>query len=199
MCIAGVILAGGKNRRMGQAKAMLKIDGQPIIERVAGILKGITGNIMIISNDLELYHPLGYPVVSDIYPGRGPLGGIYTGLIHSGARYILVAACDMPFLDEAIALALLGRREGYDLVVPRIGGYPEPLFAVYGQTCLEPIEENLKGGRLKITDFFAGLKVCYVEEEELAALPRARESFFNVNTPEDLAVAIKIEGVLKSS
>lgn len=199
MSITGVILAGGKNRRMGQAKALLKIDGQAIIKRVAGILKGITGEIMIISNDLELYQPLGYPVVSDIHPGRGPLGGIYTGLVHSGARYILVAACDMPFLDASIALALLGRREGYDLIVPRIGGYPEPLFAVYGRTCLGPMEENLLAGRLKITDIFARLKVCYVEEEELAALPRVRESFFNVNTPEDLAVARKIKGGLKST
>ena len=193
MSISGVILAGGKNRRMGQAKALLKIGGQTIIERVAGVLAGITGEILIISSDREPYKFLGYPVLRDIYPGSGPLGGIYTGLAEAASRHILVAACDMPFLDQAVAQALLGRRAGCDLVVPRIGGYPEPLFAVYSKSCLEPMAENLKSGRLKITDVFALLRVCYVEEDELIALPRARESFLNVNTPEDLAAAIKMK------
>ena len=189
MDVTGVVLAGGRNSRMGRPKALLKVGGLTIIERVLATVKQVAREVLVVSNEEHVYAYLGYPVIGDLYPGTGPLGGIYTGLCKSNQHWILVAACDMPFLSGIVVNALLDRRSGFDLVVPRVGGFPEPLFAVYGKSCLGPMEDNLQAGRYKISAVFEELRVCYVDETELGNPLAIRKLFFNVNTPEDLAVA----------
>jgi len=196
--VAGIILAGGKNSRMGAEKALLKIGAKPIIEIISTALKPLTEEIIIVSNRPEQYSTYGDLVVGDIIPGCGPLGGIHAGLLHSSGQAALVTACDTPFVSANLARLLMKHAAGYDLVVPRYRGFLEPLFALYNKSCLNTIEARLKQGRNKITGFYDDLRVRYVEEEELrSAETELDRVFLNVNTPVDLAKAQTIVEVAK--
>jgi len=198
--VSGIILAGGKNTRMGAEKALLKIGGQKIIEIISGALKPLTGEIIIVSNTPGRYAEFGDRVVGDIIPGCGPLGGIHAGLIHASNQTALVTACDTPFVSTNLARLLIEQSAGYDIVMPRYRGFQEPLFALYTKSCLGFFEVSLKQGRNKITRVLQdlvlkGLKIRYLEEDELrAAEPKLEKVFLNVNTPDDLVTAQKIAG-----
>jgi molybdopterin-guanine dinucleotide biosynthesis protein A len=124
--------------------------------------------------------------VVDIYPGKGALGGIYSGLRESLSFHSLVVGCDMPFLNIALLRHLIELSPGFDVVIPRVGGYIEPLHAVYSKDCLAPIEALLHKGRLRIADFFPAVKVRYIEDAEVERLDPEHLSFFNINSEADL-------------
>ena len=96
-----MILAGGKSIRMGQDKAFIEVDGIPIILRIFAVLDRLFPETIIVANEEEPYGKLGIPVYSDLIPGQGALGGLYTGLVYSTFSYSFCVACDMPFLDRA--------------------------------------------------------------------------------------------------
>ena len=125
----------------------------------------------------------------DLYPGKGSLIGIFTGLVHSANFLNLVVACDMPFLNLDLLRYMVDISPGFDVVIPRIGDQMEPLHAVYSRNCLGPMEKQIKQGNLKITGFFDSLKVKYVGKEELDRFDPERLSFFNINTEADLKKA----------
>lgn len=185
-----IVLAGGQNRRINRPKAFLEVGGRRIIDRIVGELAPVCGEILVVTNTPEHYDGLGVKVVRDILPYRVPLAGLHAGLVHSGASYNLVVACDMPFVDGRLACWLLEQAPGFDAVVPtHHAGLVEPLCAVYGRTCIGPIERCLAGGRRRVVDFFPWIRVKYIREGELALLADPDRVFFNVNTPEDLARA----------
>jgi molybdopterin-guanine dinucleotide biosynthesis protein A len=125
----------------------------------------------------------------DIYPGRGPLGGIYTGLAASTTVYNLVVACDMPFLNPDLLNYMIQVEPAFDLVVPRVGKLTEPLHAVYSKNCLSPIENLLKENKLQVYKLFSLVKVRYVEAVEIDRFDPKHLSFFNINTETDLKKA----------
>lgn len=198
--VSGIILAGGKNTRMGKEKAFLKIGGRMIIEIITAALKPITGEIIIISNKPVLYAGCGFPVVPDVFPAQGPLSGIHAGLLHASNPAALITACDTPFVSTRLARLLIEHSPAFDLVVPRYRGVVEPLFALYNKTCLDFFEMSLKKGHNKIARviesmILEGIKVKKLEEEELKAAGTNWERvFFNVNTPDDLVRAQKMAG-----
>jgi len=200
--VSGIILAGGKNTRMGTEKALLQIGGKPIIEIISTALKSITGEIIIVSNNPGHYADYGDRVVADIIPGCGPLGGIHAGLTHTSYQVALVTPCDTPFVSTNLARLLIEHSAGYDIVMPRYRGFLEPLFALYNKSCLDTIEARLKQGHNKITRvieslILEGVKVRYLEEDKLrAAEPELERVFLNVNTPTDLTKAQNIARVL---
>jgi molybdopterin-guanine dinucleotide biosynthesis protein A len=124
--------------------------------------------------------------VVDLYPGKGSLIGIYTGLVHSANFLNLAVACDMPFLNLDLLRYMVNISPGFDVVIPRIGDQMEPLHAVYSRNCLGPMEKLIKQGNLKVTGFFDSVKVKYIEKEELDRFDPERLSFFNINTEADL-------------
>jgi len=128
-------------------------------------------------------------MVTDIYPGKGPLGGIYTGLATSDSVHNLVVACDMPFLNQALLRYMIQLSANFDLVVPRWDGMVEPLHAVYSKSCQAPIESLLKQGVLNIAKLFTLVKVRYVEADEIDRFDPKHLSFFNINTEADLKMA----------
>lgn len=107
---AGAVLTGGASRRMGQNKALLGVDGVPMAQRVATALEGGGCDMVaLIGGSIAELGPLDRPVVADLHPGQGPLGGIITALAHFAvASHVLVAACDLPMLDVATVQLLLG-------------------------------------------------------------------------------------------
>jgi len=130
--------------------------------------------------------------MTDSYPGKGPLGGIYTGLAASTSFYNLVVASDMPFLNQALLRYMIQLSANFDLVVPRLGNLAEPLHAVYAKSCLAPIEQMIKQDKLRVNQLFRLVKTRYVETEEIERFDPEHLSFFNVNTKADLAMARKL-------
>ena len=184
--VSGIVLAGGQSSRLGTDKSFISVNGHPLIEQVVARLARLSDDVIIVANSRERYDHLGVRLVGDIYPGKGSLGGIYSGLRAAANAYSLVVACDMPFLDLNLLRYMILLAGGHDVVIPRIGGLLEPLHAIYSKSCQEPIDRLLARGGLKIIDFFSEVRVRYVEEDEVDIFDPQHLSFFNVNTPSDL-------------
>jgi molybdopterin-guanine dinucleotide biosynthesis protein A len=185
---AGIILVGGKSSRMGVDKAFLEINGQPMFERVLAVFRKTFSRIILIGSRKDLYSRYDLPIYPDIYPGSS-LGGLYTGLVHAEVPHIFVASCDLPFPSGAVARHLHSLREGCDGVVPTGPDGCEPLFAVYSESCREPMRRFLEGGNYCILDLYPGLNIRSVPVEQLSHLEGAERTFINVNTPEEFARA----------
>ena len=185
--VSVVVLAGGRSSRLGRDKALLAIDGQPMLARTVQTLATLTDDLIVVSNELASYGSLGLPVrlVPDDRPGVGSLMGIYSGLKVARHPHALVVACDMPFLNLSLLQYMLPMAEGYDVVIPRLNGMFEPLHAIYGRTCLPSMSRWLEGGRRQIIGFFPEVRVRYVEEHEIDAFDPYHLSFLNVNSPAD--------------
>jgi molybdopterin-guanine dinucleotide biosynthesis protein A len=190
--VAGMILAGGQSRRMGANKALLLIDGQRLIDRVAEALRSIFPEVIIIGNDAEACSTFSLPCVPDIRPGTGSLGGIYTGLSLSRFSRAFFAACDMPFLSTSLIHYMASLDPAADVVVPRTREGLEPLHAVYSRRCVPFIRALLDKNCFKVIDFFHQVRVREVEEEEMRQHGWRLSTFFNINTQEELARAIRL-------
>lgn len=191
-----IILAGGEGKRLGRDKASLVLAGQSLLERVLERVHPLSTDLIVVHRKgqaipaLSTNRPVRY--LTDIYPGKGSLGGLYTGLLDSADSHSLVVACDMPFLNVGLLSYMLELSPDFDVVIPRLEGQEHPLHGVYSKRCLEPIAKLLSAGHLKIADFFPQVKVRYVEADEIDRFDAQHRSFFNVNTPEDLAQASEI-------
>jgi molybdopterin-guanine dinucleotide biosynthesis protein A len=191
-----IALAGGKSLRLGRSKVSEIIDDGSLLERVIGCLSLFKGEIIVVKAreqslpQLNKYSKL--RVVTDIYPDKGPLGGIYTGLAESNSSHSLVVAGDMPFLNRALLQYMIKISPKFDLVVPRLGDMVEPLHAVYSKNCLASIENLIEQNNLMVTRLFDLLKVRYIEADEIDRFDPQHLSFFNVNTEADLEKARKI-------
>ena len=191
--ISVAILAGGQSSRMGVNKAFVQVGGQPIIERVIERVRGLGDELFVVTNNPQEYTRLGLPTHTDLIPGQGPLGGLYTAVASAQGAHVLIVGCDLPFLNPDLLRFLIDLRAGYDVVVPlNQEGYPRTIHAVYGQVCLDPIRRRLESGHLKVLDFYSEVRVREVTGDEIDRFDPERLSFFNVNTPEDLAEARRL-------
>lgn len=187
MRVTGVVQAGGKSTRMGgRPKALLDLGGRRIIERVVDVVARVVDEVLIVTNTPELYADLGVPLVPDVFPDHGSLGGIYSGLSAASGDAAFTVACDMPFLHADVARLVVDRAADADVVVPRVGDQLETLHACYAKSCLAPIEQRLRAGRLKIVGFFPDVRVLEIPETEVARYREPEIVFMNVNTPEEL-------------
>ncbi|NWF91982.1 MAG: molybdenum cofactor guanylyltransferase [Syntrophaceae bacterium] len=184
--ITGIILSGGKNTRMGQNKALIPIDGVPIIQRIHALFERLFREVIIVADEGEPYSNLNAKVYADLIPNRGALAGLYTGLFFSSFFFSFCVACDMPFLKESVITYLIDNIDGHDVVVPRTSDGLEPLHAIYSKNCLEPMKKIIEQGRSKIIDLYPMVKVRVIEEQQFLSLDPRKESFINVNTPEEL-------------
>ena len=182
--------------RLGRDKIQETVGADSLLQRVLSQLTPFNRDIIIVTADKKSLPQFnGYPryrVVTDIYPGKGALGGIYTGLVKSSSTYNLVVACDMPFLNQDLLRYMVGLAEGFDLVVPRLGELSEPLHAVYAKNLLVRIERLLKRGVLEVRALFDLVRVRYVEASEIDRFDPQHLSFFNINTEADLDRARQI-------
>jgi molybdopterin-guanine dinucleotide biosynthesis protein A len=184
--ITGIILVGGKSRRMGRDKAFLKVEGVPIFERVLAVFKESFRQIALIGDREERFAAYGLPVLPDIYPGSS-LGGLYTGLCHATTQYVFVASCDLPYPNAQVLRYLCSLREGFDAVVLSTAEGYEPLFALYSKQCLGPMKALLDSGDFCAYAYYPQISVRYVPYAELAHLDPDGKAFLNVNTPEEFA------------
>ena len=170
----------------GEPKALLEVGGRRIVERVADVLGQVADDLLLVTNTPELFDWMGLPMVPDVFPDCGSLGGIYSGLKAAPGEAAFTVACDMPFLSTAVCRLVTSRAGDADVVVPRVGPHYETLHACYARACLGPMERRLGAGQLKITGFWDEVRVLAIPEEDVARLADPAAVFLNVNTPEDL-------------
>ena len=187
--ITGIILSGGKSTRMGENKAFIEIGGIPILKRIHTLFEKLFNEIIIVTNDKDLFANFPARIYSDLFPNHGVLAGLYTGLFFSSFHHSFCVACDMPFLKESMIDYLLQEMGDYDVIVPRTDEGPEPLHAVYSKNCLDPIKKVIEEGRYSILDFYPMVRVKTIGPQELISVDPSMESFINVNTPEELLSA----------
>lgn len=191
-----IILAGGKSVRLGYDKISQRVGNLSLLEAVVSRIEPLVSEIiLVVAQDRslpQLENRQKIIKISDIYPGNGSLGGIHAGLTASSSFHNLVIAADMPFLNQALLRYIFEVSEGFDLVLPRIKTFYEPLHAVYSKKCIEPAESIIKQGKKVIIELFNYVRVRYVEAEEIDKFDPKHMSFFNINTKEDLERARKI-------
>ncbi len=192
---SGVILAGGLSTRYGgQNKAFLKVGGVRIIDRLFGVFSELFDEIIIVTNQPLDFLEWDALIVTDIFQARSSLTGIHTGLFHAGRPFAFFSACDTPFLKQEVVEVVLEEIEpADDVIVPRTSQGLEPLCAAYSRRCLKPAEDHIRAGKLKIQLALKRSRFKYVPEARLREKDPGLISFFNVNTPEDLARAEELE------
>jgi len=196
--VTGVIQAGGKSTRMGgRPKALMELGGRRIIDRVADVVRAVTDDLLLVTNTPELYASLALPMVPDVFPDHGSLGGVYSGLRAAPGDAAFTVACDMPFLTPEVARLVIDRAALADVVVPTLGGRLETLHACYAKSCLGPMESKLRQGQLRIAGFFDEVRVLAIPEDEVAHFRDPEIIFMNVNTPEELARAREVLAALE--
>lgn len=184
------ILAGGKSTRMGTDKAFVPLDGRTLLARALDLARSVSSEVRIVG-DKEKFAPFA-PVVEDIFPGCGPLGGIHAALRSSQTDLNVVLAVDVPFVSLALLQYLITRARSVPVAmatVPRANGGWQPLCAVYRRRFAEAAELALRQGRYKIDALFNETQTQALGEEELETAGFAPRIFRNLNTPEELAEA----------
>ena len=184
--VTGVVLAGGRSSRYGENKALIKIEGVPLIERVLNTMGSVFHHVIIITNTPNEYAHLQIPMVEDIIKGLGPLGGIYTGLKAIPDPKGFFVACDMPLLNPDLIRHMVAISDDFDVVVPKISWKIEALHGLYAKRCLDSIEGLIHSGTYQIFRFFHEVRVRFVDEVEIRRWDPDLMSFFNINTPDEL-------------
>ncbi len=186
--VAGIIVAGGKNSRMGGAdKAFLTVEGQTVFTRTLALFRRCFPQVVVVTNQPGKYAAFEVEVTRDEFPGQGPLAGIHAGLRLVRFPFTFVVACDMPFLRVEPIAFLVDRVSTQDAVIPWWDGDIEPLHAVYATALRPRMERALAAGVSAIRAFLPEIEAEYVPESAMRTVDGADESFRNVNTPEEAA------------
>jgi molybdopterin-guanine dinucleotide biosynthesis protein A len=203
--VTGVVLAGGRSRRMGRDKALVRIGGRTLVERVSETLASACGRVIVAAGDMRalsvLALPAGTRVVADEVAHQGPLGGLATALAEMRTEWAFVAGVDMPFLREEVVRALWAEllrveranpSRRFDVLMPVGEKGPEPLLALYRRSCRSAIREMLAVGERRVSALHSRVAVCEVPVGLLQAADPELVSLVNVNTAEDLARAERL-------
>ena len=210
LSVTGVILAGGKSRRMGENKALMPLGGDSLIGHVICRMRRVTDELLLIANSPTDYAHLGLPMHGDILPDTGALGGIYTGLMHASHDVVLCVACDSPFLEPKLLTYLVSVLDEYDAVMPYTYSSRQTPFcrnkdievtnpsyrndtqiilqtlcAAYSKHCLPIIELMLQESELRVHALQEWANIQCISPEIWREFDPEGISFFNVNTPED--------------
>jgi molybdopterin-guanine dinucleotide biosynthesis protein A len=181
------VQAGGKSSRMGEDKALIRLGGIPLIERVLTRIDGLADEILITTNRPETLAHLNLRMAGDEVPGAGALQGLKTALSAARGEVVLILSCDTPFVSRELLEHLLDRAHEADVIVPKHGDKYEPLQAVYNRArCLPAVEAALVSGERRMVSFYPQVRVLPIEEHVLSKLDPSGLSFFNLNTAEDL-------------
>ncbi len=177
---------------MGENKALKPFLGRPLIQRVMERVQPIADELFITTNQPEAFTFLSVPLVTDLRPGRGALGGLYTAIVSAHQPHVAVVACDMPFASAPLLLAASGllEQDAADVVIASTNEGFEPLHAVYRrETCLPAIESAMEADQWKVISWFPGVRVRTLTLEEIAPHDPDRLAFWNLNTPAEFADA----------
>jgi len=193
--MTSIILAGGKSLRLGRSKFLEIIEDKSLVQWVVDRLAVLSTEIIIATargETIPCSSAVEIKTVADMYPGKGPLAGIYSGLMASSSSRAIVVGCDTPFLSVGLLEYMTQICSTFDVVVPQIKKRLEPICAVYSKNCLAPIQGLLEQNELRIIRLFSMVKVKYVGEDEINSFDPEHLSFFNINSQADLERARKL-------
>ncbi len=184
-----MLLAGGRGERLGADKASLELGGVALAQRAVSRLAQVSDDVIVVRRPGQELDAQGARITQDLAPHSGVLAGMAAGLQAARHDWAIVAACDMPFLNADLLAYMATLTEGYDIVVPDRPVGLEPLHALYHRRCLPAILRTLDEGRGRVIRFYRELCVRHVPPADLDRYDPLGRSFFNINTPEDLAQA----------
>ncbi len=189
--MTGIILAGGRAARMGGInKAFIEVGGERLIDRTLRVYRPLFREIIISTNSPLEYLEFDARIVTDIYRGKGPLGGIHAGLLHASCEQAFVSACDMPYLSEAFIRHMMEKIGDHDLAVPVTDRGCESLHAIYSRKCLPVIESQIERNALKVAHLFGKFKTLEIPGDEIRQFDPEGRLFANLNRPEDVSETI---------
>jgi molybdopterin-guanine dinucleotide biosynthesis protein A len=195
--VRGYVLAGGGSTRFGQDKALVEIDGAPMLLRMRALLGRVATEVSVIA-PLQKYAALGITGVPDRWDGQGPLAGIITALLTTteagSAEWNLIIGCDMPFLTQEWLSYLLKRAlaSGAEVVAPKSVQGLEPLCACWRTSAALKLQRAFDGGTRKITEAMKQLPLEVVDESDWKRFDSAGRLFWNMNTAADYDEAKRI-------
>jgi molybdenum cofactor guanylyltransferase len=186
-----IVLTGGKSRRIGRDKATLMLAGETLLDHALRAARTLSRDVIVVKRRDQSLSIGGVDVrlVCDALPYEGVMAGILAGLTEARHQWTLVLACDMPFVSLPLVRNMLEQRHEHDAVVPRLSVGLEPLHALYRTTCLDALRHALATGQRRVSSFYCGLDLLYVQESEIDRIDPEHWTFFNINTAQDLAVA----------
>ena len=190
--VAGIVLTGGRSRRMGRDKCAIVLDGRTLLQRVVDALDGAVDELLVVGSPgrppLEVRSTRPLRALADPEPHGGPLVGIATGLAATTAPVTLIVACDLPYLAPPLLRLLAARAgAGAQLVVPLRGGEPQLLCAAWRREALDTVRDHLEAGDRAVAAVLDDLQAELLPPEAYAAADPDGRSFVNLNTPEQLA------------
>jgi len=181
---------------MGTDKALLPFNGQPLVERLLDRFKPIASELFIITNDPVNFQNQNVAVHSDLRPGVGALGGLYTALTYASFDLLALIACDLPFANPELITWMVEQMANPELaaIYPKPNGFYEPVHAVYRPSiCLSLVENAISRGDRKLISWIGDTSVAEVPEPVLAHFDPLGWTFINVNTPQEFAAAELLE------
>jgi len=188
---SAAILAGGRGRRLdGRTKPLIDLHGRSVLARQAAALAPFGVTTRLIAPDAAAFAGLGWQVVPDVVAG-GALGAVYTALVTAPSPYVFVLAGDLPFVTTPFIASLVAQRHRGDAVVPRPPEGWQPLCAVYHRRAAAVLQARLEAGRWRVTEALDDLAVHVVDGADLAAFDPDGRLLLNVNTPDDLRLALQ--------
>lgn len=185
MQITAIILAGGKSKRMGTDKALLEINGTPLLEKSITLCKQVSDTILLSSNQSE-HQSFGYPVIADEINNCGPIGGISSCLKKSTTEWNFVISVDAVFVETTFIQYLFSEIGNVDAIIPFSDKGNEPLIGLYNRNCLPVMAENIRNGDYKMQNLLRSVTAKFVDASEW--VKRYPKLFHNLNSPGDLKV-----------
>lgn len=182
--ITGIILAGGRNSRMGNNKALVEWRGKRLVDWVLETISPLCKHIIISSNE-EIPHPSGSLIVPDIHPGIGPAAGIESGLYHSNTPLNIIVSVDTPALGTGLFSYLLKMHGSYEISIPLHNGVNEPMIGIYNRSVLTAFQQSIARGMNKPPAIIRSCRYQEVPVNEKMNFYRD-EMFLNLNSPDDL-------------
>ena len=186
--VTGILLAGGRSRRMGKDKRFLYVGEESLLSRSQRILRSIFSTVYIVIAQDSQSLDADVPVLRDLVSQCGSLGGLFTGLKNAETSHVFLASCDMPFLSPKVIQFLVTQKETVDIVIVRNDEGLQSTHALYSQKCLPMIADMIRRGSLRIRDLVnhPDLGVRVIDGKEIQTIEPGSRSFVNVNTPADL-------------
>jgi molybdopterin-guanine dinucleotide biosynthesis protein A len=194
----GYVMAGGASSRFGSDKACAVLNGQAMRTRISALLKDVTGDVTVVAPDGR-YDSLGLRILSEPWPGQGPLGGIVAALSDARAKHqkdawCLIVGCDMPFLSrEWLAhLCETATHSPADVIVPQSPNGLEPLCACWNTRGMTALQAAFESGVRRVTEAMMRLRVEVLDEKDWKRFDSAGRLFWNMNTPADYEEAKRV-------
>ena len=186
--VTGAILAGGSSRRLGRDKVTLEFGGKPLVRWVAEALGPAVAELWLVTNHPLNHLSMGLPLVTDLVPFQGPVGGLATALFYARTPWVLLTSADTPFLTPGLAAALAGAADKLTrpALVCRTDRGLEPFPGLYAVRLLSRAQDFLKEQK-NFMGFLEGIRPLVWEPETWRAFDPEGKSFENINRPEDLS------------